>query len=167
MDNRLLIEQYNALKTDARRCNFLDQFTEGPLDLELAHFFLGIAQDAKQDDEVRIAALKIIGLYHGDYEHAPILDVLSRIALDEDEDEYVRNYAFGALEFSPVTDKEINMALAFVQGDDEDDNLRAAAFDVIHRNKKHVAAITALKALLDNKDYAKVAQMALDDSALG
>ncbi|MCV5579831.1 hypothetical protein OFO05_31005, partial [Escherichia coli] len=60
-----IITTYKSLKR-SEKFNFLVNFNL-VLDLELASFFLDLIKDDSCDDDLRIEAVKIIGLYKGDY----------------------------------------------------------------------------------------------------
>ncbi|WP_249420712.1 hypothetical protein [Escherichia fergusonii] len=78
-----IITTYKSLKR-SEKFNFLVNFNL-VLDLELASFFLDLIKDGSCDDDLRIEAVKIIGLYKGDYDDRFIINNLIEIINTDEE----------------------------------------------------------------------------------
>lgn len=64
--------------SDREKRDFLRGFTQA-LDRNSAQAMLEIATDIANDDDIRIEAVKILGLYHGEYDDALIKEALVQI----------------------------------------------------------------------------------------
>ncbi|UAW42442.1 hypothetical protein JW972_16145 [Escherichia fergusonii] len=84
------------------------------LDLELASFFLDLIKDDSCDDDLRIEAVKIIGLYKGDYDDRFIINNLIEI-INTDEEDSLIVHCINTLSLLNVGDKEIKFALNIIQ----------------------------------------------------
>ncbi|WP_342322617.1 hypothetical protein AAEY27_20480 [Kosakonia sp. BYX6] len=159
-DNQKIIQEYNSLNEEGK-FNFLRNFTQ-PLDRELAKFMLAIATDINGDDDARIEAVKILGLYRGDYDDEFIKKELIIIINNDDfEDDSLIVNCINTLALLSMTDEIIEFALNIIQSDSYI-LFKGAAFSLLSHNKQHPKAIEALKSLLNDKDYGKSAKRELE-----
>lgn len=88
------------------------------LDRSSAKALLDIATDSGGDDDIRIEAVKILGLYHGEYDDTFIKEALVQIiSHDAIEDDSLIVNCINTLALLTVNEKEIAFALSFIQGD--------------------------------------------------
>ncbi|MDM9616199.1 hypothetical protein [Kosakonia cowanii] len=131
------------------------------LDRSSAKALLDIATDSGGDDDIRIEAVKILGLYHGEYDDAFIKEALVQIINhDAIEDDSLIVNCINTLALLTVNEKEIAFALSIIQGDAYI-LFKHAAFSLICQNKQHSAALAALKVLLKDSDFGRHAKREL------
>lgn len=145
---------------DHEKLDFLRSFTQS-LDLNSAKAMLEIATNIDNDDDIRIEAVKILGLYHGDYDDAFIKEALIQIIRnDAVEDDSLVVSSINSLALLSVKENEIAFALSLVQSDTYT-LFKHAAFSLICQHKQHPAAIEALKELLKDNDFGRHAKREL------
>jgi len=145
---------------DHEKLDFLRSFTQS-LDLNSAKAMLEIATNIDNDDNIRIEAVKILGLYHGDYDDAFIKEALIQIIRnDAVEDDSLIVSSINSLALLSVKEKEIAFALSLVQSDTYT-LFKHAAFSLICQHKQQPAAIEALKELLKDNDFGRHAKREL------
>ena len=144
-----IIATYKSLKR-SEKFNFLVNFNL-VLDLELASFFLDLIKDDSCDDDLRIEAVKIIGLYKGDYDDRFIINNLIEI-INTDEEDSLIVHCINTLSLMNIGDKEIKFALNIIQKDSYI-LFKGAAFSLISHNKHIPSAIEALRELLNDIEY--------------
>ncbi|QAR47956.1 hypothetical protein EQG67_20400 [Kosakonia cowanii] len=131
------------------------------LDRSSAKALLDIATDSGGDDDIRIEAVKILGLYHGEYDDAFIKEALVQIINhDAIEDDSLIVNCINTLALLTVNEKEIAFALSIIQGDAYI-LFKHAAFALICQNKQHPAALEALEVLLKDSDFGRHAKREL------
>lgn len=131
------------------------------MDLNSAKALLEIATDIDNDDDIRIEAVKILGLYHGDYDDAFIKEALIQIIRNGAvEDDSLIVSSINSLALLSVKENEIAFALSLVQGD-TCTLFKHAAFSLIYQNKQQPAAIEALKELRKDNDFGRHAKREL------
>ncbi|WP_270221114.1 hypothetical protein [Kosakonia cowanii] len=145
---------------DYEKLDFLRSFTQS-LDLNSAKAMLEIATNIDNDDDIRIEAVKILGLYHGNYDDAFIKEVLIQIIRnDAVEDDSLIVSSINSLALLSGKEKEIAFALSLVQSDTYT-LFKHAAFSLICQHKQQPAAIEALKELLKDNDFGRHAKREL------
>lgn len=131
------------------------------LDRSSAKALLDIATDTSGDDDIRIEAVKSLGLYHGEYDVAFIKEALVQIInQDAIEDDSLNVSCINTLALLTVNEKEIGFALSIIQGDTYT-LFKHAAFSLIFQNKQKPAAHEALKTLLEDNDFFRHAKREL------
>lgn len=149
-----------TVMADYEKLDFLRSFTQS-LDLNSAKAMLEIATNIDNDDDIRIEAVKILGLYHGDYDDAFIKEALIQIIRnDAVEDDSLIVSSINSLALLSVKEKEIAFALSLVQSDIYT-LFKHAAFSLICQHKQQPAAIEALKELLKDNDFGRHAKREL------
>lgn len=145
---------------DYEKLDFLRSFTQS-LDLNSAKAMLEIATNIDNDDDIRIEAVKILGLYHGNYDDAFIKEALIQIIRnDAVEDDSLIVSSINSLALLSVKEKEIAFALSLVQSDTYT-LFKHAAFSLILKHKQQSAAIEALKELQKDNDFGRHAKREL------
>ena len=131
------------------------------LDRSSAKALLEIAMDIDNDDDIRIEAVKILGLYHGDYDDAFIKEALIQIIRnDAVEDDSLIVSSINSLALLSVKEKEIAFALSLVQSNTYT-LFKHAAFSLICQNKQQPTSIETLKELLKDNDFCRHAKREL------
>lgn len=149
-----------TVMADHEKLGFLRGFTQA-LDLNSAKALLEIATDIDNDDDIRIEAVKILGLYHGDYDDVFIKEALIQIIRNGAvEDDSLIASSINSLALLSVKENEIAFALRLVQSD-TCTLFKHAAFSLIFQNKQQAAAIEALKELLKDNDFVRHAKREL------
>ena len=149
-----------TVMADHEKLDFLRGFTQS-LDLNSAKAMLEIATNIDNDDDIRIEAVKILGLYHGEYDDAFIKEALVQIInQDAIEDDGLIVSCINTLALLTVNEKEIAFALSIIQGDTYT-LFKHAAFSLICQNKQQPAAVEALKILLEDDDFCRHAKREL------
>ncbi|MGR4050675.1 hypothetical protein [Kosakonia cowanii] len=149
-----------AALDDSEKFDLLRGFNQ-TLDQSSAKALLEIATDNDNDDDIRIEAIQILGLYHRDYDDAFIKEVLIQIIRnDAVEDDSLIVRSISSLALLSVKENEITLALSSIQGDAYT-LFKHAAFSLICQNKQQPAAIEALKALLKDNDFCRHAKREL------
>lgn len=149
-----------TVMADYEKLDFLRSFTQS-LDLNSAKAMLEIATNIDNYDDIRIEAVKILGLYHGDYDDAFIKEALIQIIRnDAVEDDSLIVSSINSLALLSVKEKEIAFALSLVQSDTYT-LFKHAAFSLICQHKQQPAAIEALKELLKDNDFGRHAKREL------
>ncbi|MDD1509999.1 hypothetical protein [Pseudomonas sp. CNPSo 3701] len=101
--SQALVDHFHSLDDGAKQC-FLREFQQ-PLDQSLATFMLSVVTGDRNDD-VRIEAAKILGLYRGDYDDAFIRNALIQLinAGDSEDDSLIVNciHSLALLELGSV-----------------------------------------------------------------
>ena len=64
-DGKSIINKYRSM-SDSEKIEYLRRFNSS-LDLMLANFLVDIVKDKSEDELLRIEAVKILGLYRGEY----------------------------------------------------------------------------------------------------
>lgn len=160
MDN----EQSNLLAfaalDESEKRDLLRGFNQ-TLDRSSAKALLDIATDTSGDDDIRIEAVKILGVYHGEYDDAFIEEALVQIiSQDAIENDSLIVSCINTLALLTVNEKEIAFALSIIQGDTYT-LFKYAAFSLICQNKQQSAAVEALKTLLEDNDFGRHAKREL------
>ncbi|MDN4620583.1 HEAT repeat domain-containing protein [Paenibacillus sp. PsM32] len=153
------IKKYHSLN-EQEKFDFLKGFDQ-ILDQALAHFFLLIATDTNNDDDIRIEAVTILGLYKGDYDDTDIKEKLMTIInADDTEDDSLIVNCINTLSLLTVDEQEIDWAVTLIQSDNYI-LFKSAAFALLAQHKNLPKAIEALKSLVNDKNYGTSAQREL------
>lgn len=116
MDNALR-NLSTFIELDAsEKLGFLRSFNQA-LDLSSAIMLLDIATDIDSEDEIRIEAVKILGLYHGEYNDAFIKEALVQIIRNDavEDDSLIVNCII-SLALLSVRENKIAFALSLING---------------------------------------------------
>lgn len=152
------LDNFRALD-DSRKTEFL-AYVDEFLELDFATFLAWLACDPEQDDLLRIEAIKVIGLYKGNYDGHLIQEKILSLALDQDEDDEIRVYAFNAVSHLEVSKAEIDASAQTVLSD-EYVLIKAAAFSLIAQHKHLLVAQAALRAIQGDEEFGKAARREL------
>ncbi|ELY3905314.1 hypothetical protein SMX89_004767 [Klebsiella aerogenes] len=87
-DGKSIINKYRSM-SDSEKIEYLRRFNSS-LDLMLANFLVDIVKDKSEDELLRIEAVKILGLYRGEYNDELIKKELLKLIVDEDDDEELK-----------------------------------------------------------------------------
>lgn len=142
-----------------KRSDFVRNFDK-MLDLELASFFLNIVKDNSRDDDLRIEAVKVIGLYKGNYDDQFIKEELMKLIKSDEEDDSLIVYCINTLSLLNIGDREIKFVLNIIKGNGYI-LFKAAAFSLISNNKHLPSSVNALHELLNDMTYGKSAEREL------
>ncbi|MBW1254521.1 hypothetical protein [Pantoea allii] len=150
-----IINEYSNLSRESQ-FEFLREFDQ-KLDLELAEFFLKVVEN-DDDDDIRIEAVKVLGLYKGDYDDYFIRkSLISIIKSDETEDDSLIVNCINTLSLLDIGKDEIIFASKLIKGDSYI-LFKSAAFDLLKDNKDIPEAFDVIKSLVDDKEYGKAAK---------
>lgn len=157
--SQALVDHFHSLDDGARQC-FLREFQQ-PLDQSLATFMLSVVT-SDRDDDVRIEAAKILGLYRGDYDDAFIRNALIQLinAGDSEDDSLIVN-CIHSLALLDLGADEIDFALSIIE-QERYVLFQSAAFSLLEQNRRLPAAWAALERLVDNRSYGRAARRALE-----
>ncbi|MBN3194017.1 hypothetical protein [Pectobacterium versatile] len=160
-NNKEIMEKFDSLCYD-EKIEFLADF-QGNLDLDIANFLMEVSLNRRNDDELRIEAIKVIGLYKGQYDDREIKGKLFSIVFseDEDEDDEVKVYVLNTLSFLDLDGKDIELAKKIINSN-EYILVREAAFSLVSNNKNIPEARDVLFSLKDDEVFGKSAQRELN-----
>ncbi|ANF95091.1 hypothetical protein [Paenibacillus bovis] len=145
LNSQGLIESYSTLNEE-EKIHFLRSFDQ-QLDITLVAFLLTIVTDRENDDDLRIEAVNILGLYQGNYNDEYIKEQLIKIIAAHDyEDDSLVVYCINTLSLLTVSDKEIDFAVNIIRSNSYI-LFKAAALELLRQHKYHPKAIEALKDL--------------------
>jgi len=115
--NNALRNLSTFIELDAsEKLGFLRSFNQAS-DLSSAIMLLDIATDIDSEDEIRVEAVKILGLYHGEYNDAFIKEALVQIIRnDAVEDDSLIVNCINSLALLSVRENEIAFALSLING---------------------------------------------------
>ncbi|EMQ2088729.1 hypothetical protein ABWR82_004643 [Salmonella enterica subsp. enterica] len=155
--NKDLINNYSVLDSNSK-IDFIRNF-DGILDLELATFFLSIVKNGSEDELLRIEAVKILGMYKGDYNDDFIKkELLALIRTEEDDD--LKVYLINTLSLMTVDESDIVFFLSVINGDYYI-LVKEAAFSLIVDHKGLFSANNALQTLSQDKNFGRSAKREL------
>ncbi|ASY79810.1 hypothetical protein BJK05_07290 [Pectobacterium polaris] len=158
-NNKEIMEKFDSLCYD-EKIEFLADFQEN-LDLDIANFLMEVSLNRRNDDELRIEAIKVIGLYKGQYDDREIKGKLFSIVFSEDEDDEVKVYVLNTLSFLDLDGKDIELAKKIINSN-EYILVREAAFSLVSNNKNIPEARDVLFSLKDDEVFGKSAQRELN-----
>ncbi|MEI7072653.1 HEAT repeat domain-containing protein [Pectobacterium versatile] len=158
-NNKEIMEKFDSLCYD-EKIEFLADF-QGNLDLDIANFLMEVSLNRRNDDELRIEAIKVIGLYKGQYDDREIKGKLFSIVFSEDEDDEVKVYVLNTLSFLDLDGKDIELAKKIINSN-EYILVREAAFSLVSNNKNIPEARDVLFSLKDDEVFGKSAQRELN-----
>jgi len=125
---------------DHEKRDFLCGFTQ-VLNRHSAKAMLEIATDNNNDDDIRIEAVKILGLYRGEYDDAFIKEALIQIIRnDAVENDSLIVSCINSLALLSVKENAIAFALSIIQGDAYT-LFKHAAFVLLCQNKQQPVAL--------------------------
>lgn len=153
-----IINTYLALDED-ERIEYVRNF-DGALSLNLALFFLEIACKTSNDEILRIEALKVIGLYKGNYSDEEIKKRLFEVIGREDDDDDVKINAINTIGLMSVSDDDVDFFFNLLKSD-EYILIKEAAFSFIAQHKDLSSANAALSKLVSDKVFGKSASREL------
>lgn len=157
--NKEIIKKFNSLDY-SEKINFLTNF-EGDLDLDFTNFLTELSISRVHDDTLRIEAIKVIGLYKGQYNDREIVNKLFSLVFSKDEDDEIKVYALNTLSFLEVGDNEIDLSKKIIKSD-EYILVKEAAFSLISKHKELPSARDALYSIRDDEIFGKSAQRELN-----
>lgn len=69
-----------------------------------------IVKDKSEDELLRIEAVKILGLYRGEYNDELIKKELLKLIVDEDDDEELKVYIINAFSLMNISESDIDFS---------------------------------------------------------
>ena len=123
-------------------------------------FLVRIACSTAEDDEVRKAAIDLLGLQPPEAATDGVVESLQGISADADEESHLRVAAIAALGHLALDAHTVAHFVGLI-ADDPDLEVREAAFAGIWRNKAHAAASAALEKLVDDHHFGAFARREL------
>ncbi|EMA3643573.1 hypothetical protein U2T78_004408 [Providencia stuartii] len=157
-----IIKSYERLN-DSGKINFLRNF-HNELSKELALFFLSIFTDKNINSILRIEAIKVIGLYDGNYDKENIKKSIINTIKEEDDDE-IQVFAINALS-NIIDDNDsysINAMYDIIMGDYYI-LCKEAAFALIVAHKKSEVSKLILSKLLNDREFGRSAKRELESA---
>ncbi|EQB8049424.1 TPA: hypothetical protein U2M30_003912, partial [Providencia stuartii] len=145
------------------KINFLRNF-HNELSKELALFFLSIFTDKNINSILRIEAIKVIGLYDGNYDKENIKKSIINTIKEEDDDE-IQVFAINALS-NIIDDNDsysINAMYDIIMGDYYI-LCKEAAFALIVAHKKSEVSKLILSKLLNDREFGRSAKRELESA---
>jgi len=121
-------------------------------------FYLKIGEDMSEDFDVRIQALKVIGTYGDIKTNKPSLDRIINIAKSKKDDEYVRSEAIETISASDSSSSYIEDLLNIINDNDDDLDVRHAAFAALANNKTDEKCKNALHGLVKDEYFGRFAK---------
>ncbi|EBX8630641.1 HEAT repeat domain-containing protein [Salmonella enterica subsp. enterica] len=158
VDSNKIIHEYRLLN-ESERIEFLRRF-DIALDVNLAEFLLKEVEDKSCDDILRIEAVKVLGLYKGNYDDAFIKNAIFEL-VRSDEDDYISQNAIDSLSLMNIGDKEIRFAQEVLKGS-YFCHVKYSAFYLLKKHKDIPLAKKILHDLLDDKEFGMSAKRILD-----
>ncbi|MEQ5324923.1 MULTISPECIES: hypothetical protein [Proteus] len=158
MKRNEIIKSFNLLNNNDKLKSLLD--FSSTLDLDLALFFISIAMDKSEDIDVRIEAIKIVGLYKGKYNDTEIKKQLTLLILSTNEDEEIKIYSINTLSILDMDDDTLSLSQKIIMGNDYI-LVKEAAFSLISSHKKLPLAKNILSSMISHKIFGKSAQREL------
>lgn len=159
-DDKEMINTYFQLNENERIEYLMNYNTT--LTSELSLFLLNIASEESNDENLRIEALKILGLYKGNYDDSKIKDGLIRIINQKNDDDYVRINAIESMVLMSASDDDAHFFYNILLSDDYI-LVKETAFYYIVCNKKLICFENILKKLINDEYFGESAQQALED----
>lgn len=146
--------------SDSEKIEYLRGFNSS-LDLMLANFLVDIVKDKSEDELLRIEAVKILGLYRGEYNDELIKKELLKLIVDEDDDEELKVYIINAFSLMNISESDIDFFLSVIRGEYYI-LVKEAAFSLLVYHKNSTPAHNALNELLNDETFGKSAKRELN-----
>ena len=118
-------------------------------------FLLSIVDDESQDFDVRIQAIKVVGYSEVLKNTSECIESFINIAINKNDDLYVRVESLICLSFSNFGLKFIDKFYEIIIDEDDELDVRYAAFDALARQKTYSLGMEKLNYLLENKEFGK------------
>ncbi|HCR0218822.1 TPA: hypothetical protein OMS38_004813 [Klebsiella aerogenes] len=158
-DAKSIINKYRSM-SDSEKIEYLRGFNSS-LDLMLANFLVDIVKDKSEDELLRIEAVKILGLYRGEYNDELIKKELLKLIVDEDDDEELKVYIINAFSLMNISESDIDFFLSIIRGEYYI-LVKEAAFSLLVYHKNSTPAHNALNELLNDETFGKSAKRELN-----
>ncbi|QMR41776.1 hypothetical protein [Klebsiella aerogenes] len=158
-DAKSIINKYRSM-SDSEKIEYLRGFNSS-LDLMLANFLVDIVKDKSEDELLRIEAVKILGLYRGEYNDELIKKELLKLIVDEDDDEDLKVYIINAFSLMNISESDIDFFLSVIRGEYYI-LVKEAAFSLLVYHKNSTPAHNALNELLNDETFGKSAKRELN-----
>ena len=158
-DAKSIINKYRSM-SDSEKIEYLRGFNSS-LDLMLANFLVDIVKDKSEDELLRIEAVKILGLYRGEYNDELIKKALLKLIVDEDDDEELKVYIINAFSLMNISESDIDFFLSVIRGEYYI-LVKEAAFSLLVYHKNSTPAHNALNELLNDETFGKSAKRELN-----
>ncbi|HFK1202403.1 TPA: hypothetical protein ACG04Z_002412 [Klebsiella aerogenes] len=158
-DAKSIINKYRSM-SDSEKIEYLRGFNSS-LDLMLANFLVDIVKDKSEDELLRIEAVKILGLYRGEYNDELIKKELLKLIVDEDDDEELKVYMINAFSLMNISESDIDFFLSVIRGEYYI-LVKEAAFSLLVYHKNSTPAHNALNELLNDETFGKSAKRELN-----
>ncbi|NPD51043.1 hypothetical protein HPS26_13575 [Klebsiella aerogenes] len=158
-DAKSIINKYRSM-SDSEKIEYLRGFNSS-LDLMLANFLVDIVKDKSEDELLRIEAVKILGLYRGEYNDELIKKELLKLIVDEDDDEELKVYIINAFSLMNISESDIYFFLSVIRGEYYI-LVKEAAFSLLVYHKNSTPAHNALNELLNDETFGKSAKRELN-----
>lgn len=158
-DGKSIINKYRSM-SDSEKIEYLRRFNS-LLDLMLANFLVDIVKDKSEDELLRIEAVKILGLYRGEYNDELIKKELLKLIVDEDDDEELKVYIINAFSLMSISQSDMDFFLSVIRGEYYI-LVKEAAFSLLVYHKNSNPAHNALNELLNDEAFGKSAKRELN-----
>ncbi|MGG7980731.1 hypothetical protein PGO00_06975 [Klebsiella aerogenes] len=158
-DAKSIINKYRSM-SDSEKIEYLRGFNSS-LDLMLANFLVDIVKDKSEDELLRMEAVKILGLYRGEYNDELIKKELLKLIVDEDDDEELKVYIINAFSLMNISESDIDFFLSVIRGEYYI-LVKEAAFSLLVYHKNSTPAHNALNELLNDETFGKSAKRELN-----
>ncbi|HED3230401.1 TPA: hypothetical protein R4085_004938 [Klebsiella aerogenes] len=158
-DAKSIINKYRSM-SDSEKIEYLRGFNSS-LDLMLANFLVDIVKDKSEDELLRIEAVKILGLYRGEYNDELIKKELLKLIVDEDDDEELKVYIINAFSLMNISESDMDFFLSVIRGEYYI-LVKEAAFSLLVYHKNSTPAHNALNELLNDETFGKSAKRELN-----
>ena len=158
-DAKSIINKYRTM-SDSEKIEYLRGFNSS-LDLMLANFLVDIVKDKSEDELLRIEAVKILGLYRGEYNDELIKKELLKLIVDADDDEELKVYIINAFSLMSISESDIDFFLSVIRGEYYI-LVKEAAFSLLVYHKNTTPAHNALNELLNDETFGKSAKRELN-----
>lgn len=158
-DAKSIINKYRSM-SDSEKIEYLRGFNSS-LDLMLANFLVDIVKDKSEDELLRIEAVKILGLYRGEYNDELIKKELLKLIVDEDDDEELKVYIINAFSLMNISESDMDFFLSVIRGEYYI-LVKEAAFSLLVYHKNSTPAHNALNKLLNDETFGKSAKRELN-----
>ncbi|MGR7257405.1 hypothetical protein [Klebsiella aerogenes] len=158
-DGKSIINKYRSM-SDSEKIEYLRRFNSS-LDLMLANFLVDIVKDKSEDELLRIEAVKILGLYRGEYNDELIKKELLKLIVDEDDDEELKVYIINAFSLMSISQSDMDFFLSVIRGEYYI-LVKEAAFSLLVYHKNSTPTHNALNELLNDEAFGKSAKRELN-----
>ncbi|MEB5698526.1 hypothetical protein MXM31_20485 [Klebsiella aerogenes] len=158
-DAKSIINKYRSM-SDSEKIEYLRGFNSS-LDLMLANFLVDIVKDKSEDELLRIEAVKILGLYRGEYNDELIKKELLKLIVDEEDDGELKVYIINAFSLMSISESDIDFFLSVIRGEYYI-LVKEAAYSLLVYHKNYTPAHNALNELLNDETFGESAKRELN-----